>query len=65
MERPLWFNERYIMWIGLVILSYVLCVFLLIRFFQSVHHWDGEIELMENQYGHTGKKHKASYRPAA
>ena len=34
------------MWIGIIILGYFVSVFLLIRFLQSVHTWDDEIEVM-------------------
>jgi len=50
--------------IGLAILGYVLGVFLLIRFFQSVHHWDEEIETMENASRHVEKKREPQLRSA-
>ena len=50
------------MWIGIIILGYFVGVFLLIRFLQAVHHWDYEIEAMENQ---TNRKNVVRYRHAS
>lgn len=52
------------MWIGLIILGYFIGVMLLIRFLQAVHHWDDEIEMMENQSRSAGKKSLVDYRTA-
>jgi len=38
------------MLIGIILLGYFIGVGLLIRFFQAVHHWDDEIEAMENPH---------------
>jgi len=51
------------MWIGLAIIGYLVGVVLLIRFFQTVHRWDEEIEKMENEG--CAKKIKKPFRPAA
>jgi hypothetical protein len=51
--------------IGLAILGYFLGVFLLIRFFQSVHHWDEEIETMENTSGNFERKQRHQLISAA
>jgi hypothetical protein len=53
------------MWVGIAVLTYVVGVVLLIRFFQSVHQWDEEIESMENQPKHARRKKSVQYRPAA
>ena len=37
------------MWIGIILLAYCVGTGLLIRFFQSVHQWDNQIEIMENK----------------
>jgi hypothetical protein len=52
------------MWIGLAIIGYIGGVFLLIRFFQTVHHWDEEIEQLENE-SIRQLKNTADFRPAA
>jgi len=52
------------MWIGIIILGYFMGVLLLIRFLQTVHHWDDEIEAMENQPRTANKKSVVDYRPA-
>ena len=52
------------MWIGIIILGYFIGVLLLIRFLQAVHHWDDEIEAMENQSRNANKKSVVDYRPA-
>jgi hypothetical protein len=53
------------MWLGIAVLMYVVGVILLIRFFQTVHQWDEEIESMENQPKRTRKRKTIQYRPAA
>jgi hypothetical protein len=57
-------KERCTMWIGIIILGYFIGVLLLIRFLQAVHHWDDEIEAMENQSRNANKKSVVDYRPA-
>jgi hypothetical protein len=37
------------MWIGIVVVAYIFGIFLLMRFFQTVHSWDEEIEAMQNR----------------
>ena len=53
------------MWIGIIMLGYALSLFLLVRFLQAVHHWDSEIEEMENQEGYTSTKSVVHYRRAS
>jgi hypothetical protein len=53
------------MWIAILILGYLVGVFLLIRFLQTVHCWDDEIEAMENQAMQVNKESGVHFRPAA
>jgi hypothetical protein len=36
----------------------------LMRFFQTVHHWDDEIGAMKNRSKHTSKRRLVHYKPA-
>jgi hypothetical protein len=58
-------EERYDMLIGIIIISYCIGVFLLVRFLQSIHHWDEEIEAIENQARYTNRKKVVHYRLAS
>ena len=35
------------MWMGIILLAYCVGIGLLIRFFQAIHQWDKQIEMME------------------
>jgi hypothetical protein len=53
------------MWLGIIILAYVIGLLLFIRFMQTVHQWDDEIEAMENESSNTEKSHAMRYRSAS
>jgi hypothetical protein len=49
----------------IIVLSYFIGVFLLVRFLQSIHHWDEEIEAMENQRRCINRKRIVHFRSAS
>jgi hypothetical protein len=53
------------MWIGIAVAGYVIGVALLVRFFQTVHRWDDEIEAMGHHSKHAEKKQEIHCNPAA
>ena len=53
------------MWIGIILLAYCVGMGLLIRFFQTVHQWDNQIEAMDYPSGTVDKKRAARYRTTA
>jgi hypothetical protein len=53
------------MWIGIIILAYFVGVLLLVRFLQTVHQWDDEIEAMECQSKNAEKNSVIQYRSAS
>ncbi len=54
-------NEGCLMWIGIVVVGYAIGMTLLIRFFQTVHRWDDEIEALENRSKHTRKRRECPF----
>jgi Ca2+/Na+ antiporter len=58
-------KASYTMWLGIIILAYVIGLLLFIRFMQTVHQWDDEIEAMENESSNTEKSHAMRYRSAS